>query len=326
MHEENPKYIKVKLEELFNLQKIAKEFKLTTAELVAFHNHYCAIHELLPLSLPKYVEYIYLPPKKFLERDKKLLKSTKLTLPEQLGNRTYGVMINFLPKDLNIHYKIKVKRTAEFLEIIKEKTYINNLEINQTIEQLFEKAEQVLYPLQIITDEKGRLSQIINSEQIKNRWEKDCKPQLEEYYKSETAENIISNLDKCFKDLNAKKKLLERNLFYKLFFQPLYTSYPDFFKQKRLHIYFSSISNEIIYGADYTLEREFSRGDKIALRISGREEENIFYENIEKGKIELLYKFHKKSNEIFSITGFASAVENGVPHKIEFQLYELQNS
>ena len=326
MQEENPKYIKVKIEELFNLQKIAKEFNLTAAELVAFHNQYCAIHELLPLSLPKYVEYIYLPPRNFLERDAKLLKSTKLILPEQLGNRTYGVMINFLPKDLKIHYKIKVKRTAEFLEIIKEKTYINNLEINQTIEQLFEKAEQVLYPLQITTGEKGGLSQIINSEEIKNRWEKDCKPKLEDYYKSKTAENIINKLDKSFKDLNAKKEFLERNLFYKLFFQPLYTSYPDFFKQKRMQIYFSSVKNEINYHADYTLEKEFTRGDKIALRISGKEEGNIINENIEKGDIELLYKFHKKSKEIFSITGFASAIENGAPHKIDFQLYELQNS
>ena len=326
MSKKEEKYSKVKTEGVFNLNQTAKEFNLTTAELVAFHNQYCAIHELLPLSLPKYVEYIYLPTKNFLERDIKLLKSTKLTLPEELSDKTYGVMINFLPKDLKIHYKIKVKRTAQFLEIIKEKTYINNQEINQTIEQLFEKAEQVLYPLQIITDEKGRLFQIINSEEIKKRWEKDCKPKLEDYYKSETAENIISKLDQSFEDLNEKKELLERNLFYKLFFQPLYTSYPDFFKQKRLQIYFSSISNEISYGADCTLGREFTRGDKIALRISGEEEGNIFNENIEKGEIELLYKFHKKSKEIFSITGFASAVEDGVPHKIVFQLYEMQNS
>lgn len=117
------KYIKVKTEGSFSLQDIAAEYDLTPVELVTFHNQHCTLHELLPLSLPKYVEYIYLPPQNFLERDQKLLKSINLSLPQQSSEKTYGVMLKFLPKDLNMHYIIKAKRTSQFLEITKEKTF-----------------------------------------------------------------------------------------------------------------------------------------------------------------------------------------------------------
>ncbi|MFC6269812.1 hypothetical protein [Frigoriflavimonas asaccharolytica] len=326
MTNEDNNYIKLKIEGIFKLKKVASEFNITSDDLVAFHNQFCDISELLPLNMPKHVEHVYLPAQNFKDRDVKLLKSTKLALPTVVSEKTYGVMLNFLPKDLKMHYKIKVKKENGFLEISKEKTYINNKEIEQTIEQLFEKAEQVLYPIQIATDEKGAIFKIINNEGIANHWEKDCKPMLVEYYKSETADNIIGKLDKSFKNLSSKKDLLERNLFYKLFFLPVYTNYPDFFKKDFLKIYFSGIKNVVNYTVEYSLEKEFTRGQKIALRISGKEEGNIFNKNSEKGEIDLLYKFHKESNAIFSITGFATAVENGIPHKIDFQLYELENN
>ncbi|MBF8455553.1 hypothetical protein IV494_00020 [Kaistella sp. G5-32] len=326
MTKEEPKYIKLRTEGIFNLQNTAKEFNLTSAELVAFHNQYCGIHELLPLSLPKYVEYIYLPPKNFLERDIKLLKSANLQIPKIKSEKTYGVVLNFLPKELSIHYKIKVIRTGEIIEIIKEKTYVNNLEIDQTIEQLFEKAEQVLYPLKISTDINGGLSKILNSSEINDRWKREAESQLRKYYQSETGEEIINKLDQAFSDINKKRDMFDRNLFYKLFFLPIYQSYQNFKKDDYLSIYFAGISQEISYRIEYDLQKEFTRGDKIALNVTGKEEENIFNRNREKGEIDLLYKLHKETHEIFSITGSISAFEDGLECKIDFELYELKNS
>lgn len=179
MIKEEPEYIKLKIEGILNLQKTAEDHNLTSAELIAFHNQHCKLQELLPLSLPKHVDYIYLPPNNFLERDLKLLKSTILQIPEIKSEKTYGVVLNFLPKKLSIHYKIKVNRNGEFLEIIKEKTYVNNLEIDQTIEQLFEKAEQVLYPLQVSINSNGSINKILNSKEINDRWKKETEPGLD---------------------------------------------------------------------------------------------------------------------------------------------------
>lgn len=326
MTKEEPKYIKLKIEGILNLQKTAEDHNLTSAELIAFHNQFCNLQELLPLSLPKHVDYIYLPPKNFREREIKLLKSTNILRPATKSEKTYGVVLTFLPKELSIHFKIKVIRIGEIIEIIKEKTYLNNLEIDQTIEQLFEKAEQVLYPLQISTHNNGGLNKILNSKEINDRWKKEIEPSLRKYYQSETGEEIINKLDQAFSDVNKKREFLERNLFYKLFFLPIYQTYQKFAKDDYLSIYFAAISQEKGYKIEYELQKEFTRGDKIALKITGKEEDNIFNKNNEKGEIDLLYKLHKKTNEIFSITGDVSAFENGLEYKLNFELYELKNS
>ena len=52
------------------------------------------------------------------------------------------------------------------LRLRKKKTYVNNQEIDKIVEQIFEKAEQVLYPLHIITDSGGDIIKISNAAEI----------------------------------------------------------------------------------------------------------------------------------------------------------------
>jgi hypothetical protein len=316
------KFAKVKIEGIFNLEIFSGEYGMTQEEVIGFHNKHCSFQELLTLSLPKYVEYVYIPADKFEARDRKLLKSTTLDLPDVFSEKIYGVVIKFLPKDLQIHYKIKIKRTPFHLELIKEKTYVNNQEIDQIIEQLFEKAEHVLYPLQISVKKNGRLDNIINHEQIADRWKTDCLPKLKDYYQSETTDQILKQLDQAYANLNLKKELFERNIFYKLFFLPIYQGYPQFLRKSFLQVYFSGLALEIGYETEFLLSKEYTRGNKIALKITGAEEENLFNKNRAKGEANLLYKLNKETGEIFSIIGYLSTFEKNTEYKIDFQLYE----
>ena len=320
------KYVKAKIEGIFNLEEFSKEYEMTPKEVIDFHNSHCGLQELLTLTLPKYVEYVYVPSKNYRNRDLQVLKCTILDSPASKTEKTYGVIIKFLPKELQMHYEITVKRTAIAVELVKAKTYVNNQEIDQTIEQLFEKAEQVLYPLQLSLTGNGGLNKILNSEQISNRWKNDCLPKLKDYYQSDTSDKILHQLNKAFSNVDAKKDLFARNIFYKLFFLPIYQNYPKFLKEDLLEIYFSSIGQEVSYKIDYELEKEFTRGEKIALRIKGREEETLFNKGQELGEIDLLYKLHKETKEVFSITGLMFAFEKNEMYQIDFQLYELKNS
>lgn len=315
-------YKKVKIEGILNLKEFSGEYEMTPGELIGFHNKHCNFQELLTLSLPKYVEYVYIPSDKFEARDRKLLKSATLDLPTVFSEKIYGVIIKFLPKDLQIHYRIKIKRTPFHLELIKEKTYVNNQEIDQIIEQLFEKAEQVLYPLQISVKKNGGLDNIINHEQIANRWKTDCLPKLKDYYQSETTDQILKQLDQAYSNLNLKKDMFERNIFYKLFFLPIYQGYPQFLRKSFLQVYFSGLAQEIGYETELVLNKEYTRENKIALKITGTEEENLFNKNRAKGEANLLYKLNKETGEIFSITGYFSTFEKNTEYKIDFQLYE----
>lgn len=319
-------YKKVKIEGILNLKEFSGEYEMTPGELIGFHNKHCNFQELLTLSLPKYVEYVYIPSDKFEIRDRKLLKSATLDLPAVSSEKIYGVIIKFSPKDLQIHYRIKIKRTPFHLELNKEKTYINNQEIDKVIEQLFEKAEQVMYPLQISVKKNGGLDNIINHEQIANRWKADCLPKLKDYYQSETTDQILTQMDKAYANLNLKKEMFERNIFYKLFFLPVYKGYPNFFGKDFLQIYFSSLSRNAGYTIEYSLHKEYTKGNKIALKITGTEDEDGFNKNSSKGKIDLLYKFERETREIFSINGYLSTFEKGEEYIIEFQAYEQKNS
>jgi len=319
-------YKKVKIEGILNLKEFSGEYEMTPRELIGFHNKHCNFQELLTLSLPKYVEHVYIPSDKFEIRDRKLLKSATLDLPAVFSEKIYGVIIKFLPKDLQIHYRIKIKRTPFHLELTKEKTYVNNQGIDKVIEQLFEKAEQVLYPLQISVKKNGGLDHIINHEQIANRWKTDCLPKLKDYYQSETTDQILTEMDKAYANLNLKKGMFERNIFYKLFFLPVYKGCSNFFGKDFLQIYFSSLSRNAGYTIEYSLHKEYTRGNKIALKITGTEDEDGFNKNSSKGKIDLLYKFERETREIFSITGYLSTFEKGEEYIIEFQAYEQKNS
>lgn len=315
-------YKKVKVDGILNLKEFSEEYEMTPEEFLNFHNRHCSFQELLTLSLPKYVEYVYIPSDKFETRDQKLLKSATLDLPVVSSEKTYGVVIKFLPKNLQIHYRIKIKRTPFHLELTKEKTYVNNQGIDKVVEQLFEKAEQVLYPLQISLNKDGGLANIINHEEIAKRWKADCLPKMKDYYQSETTDQILTQMDKAYSNLNLKKEMFERNIFYKLFFLPVYRSYPQFLKKDFLQVYFSGLTQEIGYETESVLNKEYTRGNKIALKITGTEDENLFNKNRTKGEANLLYKLNKETGEVFSITGYLSTFEKNTEYKIVFQLYE----
>lgn len=319
-------YIKVKQNGILNLKELSQEYGMTVEDLVNFHNKYCHIAELLTVSLAKYVEYVYLPINNYEKRQEKLLKNDELVFPSKPMKKQYGVILKFSPKNLQIHYKINIKHNQQIVELEKEKTYINNQGINKIIEQLFEKVEKSLYPLKLSVRENGSINTIENDKEITKRWKDDCFPKLKEYYQSETSDEVLEQLDVAFSNINKKEDLLERNLFYKLYFLPIYRNYPKFKINETLNIYFSGLDEHISYIVNYSLNDEYTRGNKIALRLEGVEEENLFEKSSEKGKIDLLYKLDKKSHEISSITGFIITIERNAEYKIEFQMFELKNS
>lgn len=319
-------YSKLKINGIVDLDNIAKEYELTRESLIEFHNKHCQLHELLPLHLPKYVEYIYLPTDLYEARQKKLVKNTNLYYPTPTGIKKYGVSITFLPKDLKIHYTIDVARKAYGLvKFHKNKTYVNNQEITRVIEQLMEKAEKALYPLQLSLNDDGSLRQIANGDDIYKRWQQDILPQLKSYYQSEVANDIFKKIDVKYSDINKHKKLLIKSIFYNLFMLPIYRRYPNYVSYGEPSVYFSGLNDNIGYNTTFKLNREYSRSGKIRLAITGQEKENNFTNHQKKGKFEFHYKLHPKTHEIFSITGYASSFKEEKEHRIDFGMYELDN-
>lgn len=316
-------YIKLKVDGLLDLDMLANEYHIPKHTLIDFHNKHCEISEILPLFLPKYVPFVYLPKSNFESRNTLLIPNSTLTYPVGKSEKNYGVVIKYLHSDVQMHFEVHIKKENNIVEINKKKTFVNNKEIENLIEKLYETSQQAIYPLRVAMRSNGSFSEIVNQEEISERWRNSYLPKLKEYYVSPTAEEILSRMNEIFKNINQNKDFFYQSVFYKLFFHPVYQSYSGFTKSGHLQFYFANIQRYISYEIDYYLNREYTRGTKIALQIKGNETGNIPTDDQNKGKIDFLYKFRKDTNELFSITGSASTFDNGKELKIEFQLFEI---
>lgn len=316
-------FIKLKINGLLDLEALSKEYQISKEEIIKFHNQYCEIGEILPLHLPKYVPFLYLPKRNYENRNSEFVKTSDLQYPVGISQKKYGVVIKYLHSNTQIHFEVDVKRDGHLVEINKGKNYINNAEVDNIIEKLFEKAEQAIYPLKISVDEKGGFSKIENENEIKERWEKEYFPKLKEYYVGETAEEILKKMDSTFRNLKSKQVYFSQSIFYKLFFLPVYQSYFNYSKDGSVGFYFANLQSNIAFNVKYTLEKEYTRGNKIALRISGNEVDNEWKQKAEKGSMDWLYKFQKDTHDLFSITGSVSTFDRGKELKIEVQIFEI---
>ena len=64
-------YVKIRIDGILNLEDISRSYEMTSKELMEFHNKHCALHELLTLTLPKYIEHLYIPERAF--KNKKVI-------------------------------------------------------------------------------------------------------------------------------------------------------------------------------------------------------------------------------------------------------------
>ena len=316
-------FIKINVDGLLDLEMLSQEYHIPKNELIQFHNSNCEISELLPLHMPKYVPFIYIPKINFESKTSRSLPNSTLKYPLDISEKKYGVVIKYLHSDLQIHFEVEVKREGAFVEINKKKNFVNNQEIGNIIEKIFEAAEKTLYPLKVSLNANGTLSKIENEKSINERWQSEVLPKLKEYHVGETSEEILSRLDLVFKNLNSKKDFFLQSVFYKLFFFPIYQTYSGYTKEGQADFYFANIRENISYELQYELKKEFTRGNKIALQVSGKEQTNPFERKNELGSIDMLYKLDKDSHEIFSVTGFASTFVKEKELKIEFQLFDI---
>ncbi|MGV0924697.1 hypothetical protein [Empedobacter tilapiae] len=313
---EKEQYIRYKLEGFLDLEELGEKFELSVDELCEFHNSYCTISEYLSKNYFTYLEYIYLPVTNYTNWKEKQLISSSLPYPTLKSKKRYGIVFYFLPQDLSIHYETIVNRDYQLVEIDKQDTFIDNQLVDLMFEQMLKEANQVIYPLQLEVDKKGMFQNIINEKEIKKRWKESVLPLLQSYYQSKLSDEILDKLDIVFSEMNSKKDMLWKNLFFQIYFAPIYQDYPNFEYQSQFKIYFSSLQEFVEYSVKYDLQKEYSSQNKIVLKITGvaQSDEKHFG---------LTYKFHKETHEIFSVIGDFSIQKEDINHTIHFELYEL---
>lgn len=141
-------------------------------------------------------------------------------------------------------------------------------------------------------------------------------PKLNEYYKSEVSSKIFSQIDAKFSNLNHHQKLLNKILFYQIFFFPICQDYPDYKKVTTHSIYFSSLKNFVEYELEFNLEKEYTSKNKILITVNGKGKLN-------KGKLHLMFKLDRNTRNITSVIGEIVSFKDHQEYKMNIELYEL---
>lgn len=317
--------IRIKIENLDDLDILSQEFNIPKKELIDFHNQHCALHEILPDHLPKYLKYLYIPAgKQNLWKNKNLLHS-RIDLPDTPADLTYGVLIKDLSSEIQMHYLVDIRRGNENrISITKRKMYVNDQELEQMMEKLAEMASEALYPLDFSLKKNGSPDKILNGKDIQKRWKKECLPRIKQYYVGAVAHEFIGKLDRFYETVGDDPAELYPNIFYPVFFLPLYTLYPDYQKTESLSFYFSSIDESVSYDVQFSLRKIFTAQDKILIHIKG-EEKNDGEVGKKQGHLNLEYRLDRDTKYISSVEGELSTFYRNEEMKIYIEIYQQKS-
>ncbi|WP_299243011.1 hypothetical protein [uncultured Aquimarina sp.] len=142
--------------------------------------------------------------------------------------RTYGVSLFFgQDKSIKIQYKIDLvfkKETEEgnfVIEIQRQELYINEKKASSSTDLLVEQCGEALYPLEIKIDKNFKFLGVFNHGVIVKRWEY-LKKEIQNSFEGDFADSLINETSKIISDADAiKRKLIENDWFYILFFNPV---------------------------------------------------------------------------------------------------------
>ncbi|WP_299186704.1 hypothetical protein [uncultured Aquimarina sp.] len=251
--------------------------------------------------------------------------------------RTYGVSL-FYGKDklTKIQYKIDLiykKETEDenfIIEIQKQELYINEKRVSSSVDLLMEKCGEVLYPLEISVNKNLKFLEIANHSTIVKRWEY-LKKEIKKSFEGNFADSIIDETSKILSDSDAiKRKLVENDWFYILFFNPVGT------RNFEQHLPLIANKRGIAYTFRNTAHYHIKRKRDIVIHKQGtctdeRSEQEIFQgktisnenENQVSGKSNFTYQIFRGSNLVDVIIG---EVELRFPsNKKEFVKVEIFN-
>ncbi len=275
------------------LSTIANTYNLEIEELVSYHNERAEIYEQIEKRIPYHLSTIILPPEGYgLQNGKEVWLNKDIPEPNTLKNSFYG-KLNFENPEKDITYAIlktivsgnkentiKYKLNIRFypdnellaynyisIDLV-SKVFINDQEPNLVADELATACMEALYPLVIKVDKNLTLLDIVNHDSILKRWKKHKEKKLS-YYSGPIAEQYFQLFEQTILDQSLFFEYLQKDWFYKAFFNNIYCTYNDQFELE------NSIDYPILPNTkniQYTVDKKatiLSKDNRIKIEIDG---------------------------------------------------------
>ena len=347
----NEKYKKYHINKGDTLDDIIRKLEIEKVKLIYDHNLLSndnIDNYIFGDTLPKNLKYILLPLSynkdipisKIKYSDKNVSKTNGKTY------KKYGVTQQFiingeLRNTLNYELEITENIEDHFWRstINKNTVYLNNTDSFLIIENLYNRIDNCLYPLEINVNKDGSFKNIINEKEIHQRWKKML-PQLQDYYKGQVSDEIFSKSEKIFSDVQKYGNKLFNSIFFKVWYAPIYRYYPE---EEPLvyedHFPLFPQHKGVKFKITQSSDLEVCENNKFNIHITGScidnriEQElwnapsHVFINRKNKnkvfGNINLLYKINEIDKRIFSIVGFIELNGENYQKRIEIKIFEI---
>lgn len=316
------KYVKLKIDDVPNLDLISQKLQISRADIIEFHNSQCDFWDLLHKEIPTYVEHLFLPEDKYVIWQNNQLPSSTIVAP-QFSKASYGVVIKQPTNSLKIHYLIDEYKDENTTTFTKHKLFVNDNAVELMIEKLTEMAGNALDVIQLKTKSDGSYVELLNFEEIQNKWKTNYRPKIEQYYKGEIAEDKVKYFNKFYSELNKSGDFLKANTFFTFFFLPIYGQYFNFERDEFITLYIPTLKKLIKYKSKFSLSKTYTENNRINIRVLGGQ---VFDEtgDFAVGTLEFNYNLDKINHTISSITGFYTYFDDEDQEvKTEIEIYKM---
>jgi hypothetical protein len=276
-------------------------------------------------------------------------KDTAIQLNAFSPTRAYGFTCQNFENDTlisTLHYEVDVLCTQSannnfFFDVNRKQVYIDNSAPDLKIEQIADACSQALFPMRVKVSQEGNMMDIINHNDIKERWI-PIKERLLKYYKGNIITEILLKIETTLVNKSLLKDAIGEMWFFHLYFKPLYTLYKP---QESLHSIWESpvFGNQIItYDIQQSIEEYYSVSDKIFINIKGRSiDERSIKEVLNRcsypkstlagmkvkpleSQMEVQYKLYGEDRSIFSIIGtYQTTITDKKQRTTQVEIYHL---
>lgn len=157
------------------------------------------------------------------------------------------------------------------VKINRRNLLINKEKPDETlIGELLYHASQALFPLRLSLNSYGYPKDICNHPDIVERW-KSFIPRFQDYYEAGRAIKLLNRIGKIYENIDTLRDSLRKDLFFTLFFFPIYGEYESGRVSSIDNYEFTFISGQNLkYSLDLEIVNEYTENGKIKIIVHGK--------------------------------------------------------
>lgn len=248
--------------------------------------------------------------------------------PERIKHR-YGMMISYPEKGTSVHYEVicqylkNINDSHFLLSMDRQQVFVNNAAPKLKLYQIADSMAKAFYPMELYINSKSlEIRKIGNYPQIAARCGETLKL-LKTQYEGDLAASFFEQYEKQYSNVNILTDRLQDDLFYHLYFFPLYANYTEELTAiSEINFPFDLDRDKPLLQVEQQIN-PYAVDHKIEIRLKsinpGRED------NLDPDfGFEACYRLYNDDHNISSITGKAFHHFNqDKKSTIEFEMYHL---